>query len=202
MKRRFLLATALIASAIPTASAYEQQYFGKWASFKGRTADRREMCGIRTEWKSKSLLVKLFNGNGYLTVQIFKDTWSFPDTMPVPVTISFDRDPWTIKGKGIGTYSKPDNLPMVEFIIEGSQQSAEFLGRLGLSNEMWVRFDEGNEQPWIADLVGSRPAVDSFMACVRALPEVTQPYATKPTQPFRTEKPVRPTRKKQDDNGI
>ena len=76
---------------------------------------------------------------------------------------------------------------------------------------MRLRFMEGNEQPWVAQLRGSNQIMDAFVRCMRIInqnsetrrpTEPTQPYSggpnpSGPTQPFaapppRSQAPTQP----------
>jgi hypothetical protein len=83
---------------------------------------------------------------------------------------------------------------MVEFTLKGDL-IGDFLHEFGEANRMWVRFDAGTEQPWVADMVGSRKAAAMFKNCVASLPQPTQPFAQQPSQPYSSAS-------KKDDGGI
>jgi hypothetical protein len=188
------LLLAIAATAMP-AHAYDPNYrefrYGKWVAFKTKgQVDGRPVCGIYTNWidNQQQLMIKYFNGDTQLNIQIFKTTWRFPKNgTEVPMTIGFDKNPM-VQGVGSGSYSEPSHHPMVQFVITDAEQVTGFLHEFGEANQMWVRFEQGNEQQWVADMTGSREAARSFSGCVASLPKVTQPYGPpQASQPYSTQ---------------
>src|SRR5262249_28604436 len=93
-------------------------------------------------------------------------------------------------------------VAVVEFGTEDGKVAGNLLASMARANTMTVRFEEGDETPWVARMTGSRAAVDLFLAGVAAFhkddatqpygaPQATQPYGRKPTQPY-GQRPTQP----------
>jgi hypothetical protein len=120
---------------------------------------------------------------------VYKTSWSFPDgeDVPGPLVLGVDKNP-LINATASGYYTdEAMRVPMLHFTI-GKEMALDFLNEFGNANAMWLRFEQGNEQPWIADMRGSHNAAHVFLNCINEVdnrPAPTQPYSNvKPTQPF------------------
>jgi hypothetical protein len=161
-------------------------------------------CGLSNNAANpgmKLFMVKWFYGNDYLTIQISKQSWRIPKSARGEIEIKFDNGtPF------IGTAHAHPEGNIMELPVPISQIN-NFMQEFRDSNRMTVRFVSGNEQPWWADMAGSRPVGLAFERCILSYldqmksAQPTQPYSAQPTQPFSTQptqpystRPVQPRR--------
>jgi hypothetical protein len=204
MKRSLLAAAAMVLMAT-TANAEDLKVSGNWKAFR-ETVDGRPVCGMSSEVSRETggnFYLKYYYGDHYLTGQVIKSSWQFPDVnnaIDIPLTVGVDRNP-ILSGKAIGyTQSikwhdgKTYQMPTLEFVIQPEKTNIDgFLNDLSLANKFWLRFDEGSEKPWVLDMTGSAAVAMVFRACTLELlriskagdPPATQPYGqSQPTQPY------------------
>jgi hypothetical protein len=176
-----------LAASTITAAAHEVRS-GYWIAFDTKgDRENRPLCGMRTDYADSlnSVMIKHGQHSAYLFVQIFKESWYFPQHMNMRVTLGFDRTVW---GTTIADGESPppgEGTPWIVFKI-ATASTISFLKHFQESTTMWIRFDEGNEKPWITKLQGSRDAVRLFGRCIAQMDEwtPTQPYGNAPTQPY------------------
>ena len=197
MKLKTLATTALTALSIATVPVSASQVrSGYWTIFDTKgDGDNAPLCGMKTDYSNAnaSIMIKGILGTENLVVHVFKAGWRFPaQGVQLPVTLGFDRG--TFGSTTAVGYQRPGLMPVVEFNVARNATKG-FLEEFSKANMMWVRFDEGNEQPWTAKMEGSRDASIYFARCIVQLFEAnsTQPYATTPpTQPYATTPPTQP----------
>jgi len=178
-----LALTTAIAVSSKTAKAEARDYArsGMWTNYAGRTdATNSPVCGMytRNSEHNMSLHIKLINGK--IWVAAFKSSWRFKEETPVKVDIAFDGTDWgdaTARGYMYGQSG------VVAFSVR-DDSVASFLREVSEANKMMLRFPEGNETAWHANMEGSRAAINSLKDCgsrIGADTAPSQPY--KPTQP-------------------
>jgi hypothetical protein len=191
MKLKTLATTALTALSIATAADAANQrvlYRGPaWETLILETNDTHvPMCSMHVHGSDRNMYVKyVADGDGKLFIQLFKTSWRFPkDGVTLPLVLGFDKNPMVNVEEASGFSDGTVNG--VTFYVKGDL-AAGFLHEFGEANEMFVQFKAGNEQPWVANMNGSRAAMQAFSSCVTAIDQnkPTQPYATsKATQPY------------------
>jgi hypothetical protein len=194
-----LAGSALMSPAMAEVKAY--YHSGGWENYAGINNANVWTCGmgIANRDYSQSIQIKFFLNNGRFEVQIFKASWHIPNDTRVAVEVGFDKEAWGgIKNaRGSTIKSGKSTQGMIQFGIENDSVTS-FLNSIADSNKMWIRFPDGNETPWTADLSGSRNSVRSLEACVSkaikaamASPKgrsSSQPYGDNSTsQPFSQE---------------
>jgi len=168
MKLKTLATTALTALSIATVPVSASQVrSGYWTIFDTKgDGDNAPLCGMKTDYSNAnaSIMIKGILGTENLVVHVFKAGWRFPaQGVQLPVTLGFDRG--TFGSTTAVGYQRPGLMPVVEFNVARNATKG-FLEEFSKANMMWVRFDEGNEQPWQSrclDLLRAlhRPAVRS-----------------------------------------
>jgi hypothetical protein len=213
MKRSYLkaatIAATIAASAVvfsTSAEAGGMRYLsrkGAWATYVGPSDSGRTICGMQITGRDVALYVKHTPGDP-LYIQIFKRGWNIPDGTDIPGYLSFDRDRFTFEGKG-GTDAQAGGFITVE-IKPGTED--DFLSQMADASKMTVGFTAGTQPPLIADMNGSREAVNVFKWCSSEIDKLAegapQPFAKQPTpQPF-GDKPVQqqPAVKKRDNGSV
>lgn len=186
------------------------------------------ICGMKTTWqRGGMLIVKHIAGQEQLIVHLLKNGWQFPvgENVKVPLIVGVDKTHWlTANATGSTRTHMSQTFPVVEFTI-GTDLFTEFMQEFGNANALWIKFEQGNEPPWVANMAGSREASVAFSKCIVVVNEklkATQPYASSPTQPYQSRPPVqtqppaqtqpfaanppqpkqRPAVQKKDDNSI
>jgi hypothetical protein len=197
------LATAAIALLMTTAAhAMKEIRSGSWTAYGGLSHSGTPTCGMTVTGGGRDFHIKyqpVGDGNA-IYFQMFKNTWRFSEGNEVPLVLGFDKNEM-LKATGT-TFSTKNSGSSVEFFIRG-ELIGDFLREFGEATKMWIKFEAGNEEPWIADMVGSRNAMQMFKGCVSKTEKPTQPFGTapqasQPTQPVKPTSPVKPTGKKDD----
>jgi len=210
--KRSLIAAALLAATATITCAEDLKVSGNWRAYRTVIPSGQPVCGMSSDINGGSFQLKYYYGNKALTGQVIKYTWKFPPegTAPIeiPLTVGVDRNP-ILSGNAIGytqTVKWKDGknylMPTLEFYVTPEKTSLDdFLNDLSLANKFWLRFDEGNEKPWVLDMTGSAAVAMVFRACAGELiriskagdPPATQPYGqSKPTQPYGNAAPTQP----------
>jgi hypothetical protein len=188
VKLKTLLASAAIAALFATAAYadYKSVPSGNWRTYEAKSnTNTQPMCGMETRWNAgMAFFVKYFQGADTVTFQIMKTSWRFPkEGVEIPMTIGVDKNP-ILEGKAIAGYMS-GNLPIVEFSIRMSDQWPKFVEDFGEANQLWLRFETGNEPPWSMDMSGSRNAVAMMKSCIASINATyTRPYGHSSTQPY------------------
>jgi hypothetical protein len=106
-----------------------------------------------------------------------KESWNIPSDTKMTIEIQFDRDtPYTGNGFGKGT--------LVEATVQ--ENIRDFMAEFRDANHMYIRFPDGNEGYWTADMTGSEAIAGVFAKCIKSVGSATQPHAKakpKATQP-------------------
>lgn len=185
MFNRLLLGTTLVTVWVGVASAQVSvtSEAGAWKTIAGVANDGTTLCGAEVSGRDRIFMVKWFDGNDELFIQIAKIGWSIPDGQPVDVALQFDHlAPWRVKASGI--QATPVTGSMIQFRIEGDNITA-FMNELRFASHMSVVFPTGSEQPWSGSLKGSNVAVINMMQCVHSVlaSHTSQPFVAAPAQP-------------------
>jgi hypothetical protein len=213
--RALLLATALAAgvTSVPAQAQAPQgpapqmrdlARSGAWTAYGGGSESGKAVCGVMVRGEDRSMHVKYFQGGNSLVIHVFKNSWNIPGGVEIPVDLAIDQSPgWTARAVAL------NNGRGIQFQI-GRDNLARFEALFRAGNAMRLRFMEGDEQPWVAQLRGSNQIMDAFVRCMRIInqddgprrpAEPTQPYLggsnpSGPTQPFsgppRSQTPTQP----------
>lgn len=169
-----------------TSPTYNEVQSGAWTAYKGLSNTGTPTCGIRASGHGMDIHLKYQpDADGDIAVQMFKNTWSFASDIEVPLSVGFDKNVMltatahTKSGDSAGSF--------VEFGISGDRV-ADFLHEFGEADRMWIRFETGNEEPWEANMAGSRNAAAMFAGCIASLPKATVPFGPQATVPFGDQK--------------
>jgi hypothetical protein len=201
--KRLLTAAALALSLINPAFAewHGQRPLvlynnGVWRTYAMAANDGQPLCGMEINGQDRSMFVKV-QLDGVLEVQLWKNTWRFPDDgVDVQLVVGFDKNEM-VDATGRGVNKTTDNRSQGQIFFWLKDDVADgFLHEFGEADKMFVRFTQGNEQPWIANMKGSRDAANAFRNYLAAMRKnftpPTQPYGdtpqasqpTQPTQPY------------------
>jgi hypothetical protein len=157
------------------------------------------MCVMHVSGGERDMYVKYdYGGEGRLFLQLFKRSWRFPQGgVEVPLTVGFDKNEMIDVPSALGRSETKNGFTsnFLSFYVRGDL-AAGFLHEFGEANQMWVKFKAGDETPWVADMKGSRGAMQAFASCISAVdnykpptqpynnqPQATQPFDSKPSQP-------------------
>jgi hypothetical protein len=183
-----VLATLFLFQPARATDIHQLGRFGGWDAFEGLSVDGKRVCGVSELGNDgRSLMLKFFEGNDFLVVQVFKPGWSIPKGSSVPAQIQFDNFPaWSIPATGTGN--------MVESYV-GAKDLAQFSLEFRAANQFHLTFLEGNEGAWVGQLSGSGAAMNALSSCLTRMPGgagtgVAQPSRTSPSQPFNPPAPV------------
>jgi hypothetical protein len=136
----------------------------------------------------RSLYIKHYAQDDYLTVQIFKTSWNIKERTTLSVYARFDSTPaWT--ANAIGGHN------VVEWYIAGSS-FAKFTKEFGESTILTVGFPQGTERPWTVYLTGTAAIVNVWKKCMSdtqftntsPAPTSPAPASPAPTSPAPTTK--------------
>jgi hypothetical protein len=133
------------------------------------------------------------SGDGLVFI-IMKDGWKFPSSdskngVVVPLTLGFDNNKDAFIGAAARGYMGDGKYPTVAFFAptdgDNAKNADEFVEAFAHADSMWIKFENGNEQPWTVNMQGSRGAANAFRTCLASLPpSATQPYGNPATQPY------------------
>lgn len=193
MKRKLLTAAlaATLASValLSPAKAANTRYLsqkGAWSTFiADADTDGKPICGMQVVGRGVSLMVKYQNGD-QLFMQIFKYGWNIPSGTDIPGYLAFDKsEHFPFEGKG---GKGPNGEGVVTLGIKPGTEE-DFLGVMADADKMIVGFTQGTQPPLIADMAGSRDAVNVFRACSSKIDQIAadapQPFAKQTApQPF------------------
>jgi hypothetical protein len=168
--------------AVTPASAQISQLgtYGFWRVYGGKSNDGTPMCGtaIYNDNRSRSLHIKHFKNDGYLTIHMFKDSWKIPSGTDVNISLQVDSHPrWVAKYKGYNN--------MLEWPI-GISNLDRFLNEFRIGLKMRVSFPDGDENDWVVSLSGSSAAMNGFFQCAGRLTlgsDNSQPHGSGRSQP-------------------
>lgn len=165
---------------------------GAWTTYTGTTTEGNKVLGMYTLGsQGKAFYVKYF-GDNQLVVQIFKDGWQFPsNNVDVPFTITFDNGK-SYPANGLARMDADKSkrpVAVVEATIDDPELAGEFMAELMKADKMSITFKQGNEQPWMVDMTGTRETGTAF---TEAMKELCSDCGGKPTQPFDASKPTQP----------
>jgi hypothetical protein len=195
--KKLFITAALVLSLTTTAHAYQQVRSGSWTTYKRLSDTGVPTCGTYVSGSDRDFYIKYQPiDEGAIHFQMFKSTWRFGEGNEVPLVIGFDKNEMI---KATARTYRHNNTSLVEFELSG-QLATDFLHEFGEADRMWIRFDAGNEQPWVADMRGSRNAAKMLVGCIAELPKATQPFGATPSQPV--DKPVKTEPVKKDNGSI
>lgn len=191
----YLVALAVVLAGFPAVATDLRNLgtYGGWQAYGGLAEDGKRVCGIEERGNDgRSIHFKYFDGDDYLTAQIFKDAWSIPKNTSIPMQMQFGAfSPWTIPGLGIGK--------LIEFRID-SKQLPQFTLEFRAASDYSLTFMNGTEGSWSGSLSGSGAAIDRLLQCMGVMtqtnsPPSTQPFSSGPSQPFDVTPQSRPPAK-------
>jgi len=193
---RSLITAIALASAVVSANA--GSYFtikrsGFWTTYYDVSTAGRPMVGMSVDAHGAGFHVKYFNDQR-LYVQLMKNNWQFPkDGVAVPFRIAFDNSERTYPASGQARMDRDTGMAVVEASMDDPKMAGVFVADIMNANTMTVTFEQGDEEPWVADMTGSRDAGRAFLKATIALDKIakpTQPYDKgKSTQPYKTTQP-------------
>ena len=189
---KILLAAAMSAAIAAPAAAEITTLArsGAWDAFYTKADSGQYMCGMSVYNKdiTQSVQVKWFQGLKAPTLQVMKQSWRIPVGTKINVVIGFDKDEY---GGGVATsFIVGSNGTNGLAVMLAETSAASFIEQFQAADKMWIKFPDGNEKPWIADMTGSRIVGNAFLRCVNELNrDYTQPYGKQPdtsgTQPYK-----------------
>jgi hypothetical protein len=191
----FAISTALVSAASADVKTYYRS--GAWENYAGVVDDGRSICGMSISKRDASMALHIKWLPGVVRVMAFKKSWNIPEGTKVPVELAFDGDPFgtTTATGGMMKAGTRYQAGTVTFDIAASAID-HFLEEVGGSNKMWLKFTNGNEAPWSADMTGSRNSVNSLKYCISVMLKrngATQPFDNSgTTQPFDSTTPIVP----------
>jgi hypothetical protein len=213
MIRRRVLNSVIAAVAFVTASApivRSAQAAGSpfrvivsdsgWTTSWGYSNSGKLMClmDVYNPPRTQYLMIKWFQGNDRIVFQAYKKTWRIPSGTSIHVELGFDRNAFAT-ATAFGGMNKSGQKGMVEFYITDMTLAVDFIKKFRDANQMLIKFPDGNETPWVANMTGSRAVGIAFSKCVASLkdqptwpPSPSQPYGNAPTQPFNSAAPTQP----------
>jgi hypothetical protein len=194
--KKLLAAAAISAALVSTASADIRTYYrsGAWENYAGTSDQGRPMCGMSISKRDVSMALHIKWLPGIIRVMAFKKSWNIPEGTQVPVELGFDSNFFgtTTATGGMFKTGTAFQAGTVTFDIAATAID-HFLEEVGGSNKMWLKFTNGNEVPWSADMTGSRNSVNSFKYCISEMLKrngsATQPYSSSSTQPYSSTQP-------------
>jgi hypothetical protein len=206
MKRLLLASTfALALSSAATAEVKTYYRSGMWNNFAGVDNQNEFVCGmdITNRNATQSVHIKWAASTGKFFVQIFKTGWRIPQGTKIPVEIGFDGGYWGNVENAYGTtyHSGTYSWGGIVFGIK-SDSVTDFFDNVAAANKMWLRFPNGNETPWSANMEGSRNSVSALKMCIQKVAAQktqpysnnnSQPYSSQPTQPYSSPAPAQST---------
>ncbi|MGY8679791.1 hypothetical protein Q2941_18625 [Bradyrhizobium sp. UFLA05-153] len=169
------------------ANALDLKVSGYWKAYY---AEQNQICGMESHGTMShgqaAMHIKFIVGQPGLLVQIFKTSWDLPNGVKVPIVIDVDGEP-TYEVEATG-YSGKETASLVEWRIR-PDDAIPFIKRFAAARSMSMRFQNGNEAPWVVNLGGSGAISLVMFRCIAAFGKpATQPYgapqASRPTQPY------------------
>lgn len=158
------LAALLLALPAPArAAVHTFARAGAWRAFSGTADNGQKVCGISAFFAGaeRAFMIKYFAGDRDLVIQIEKRSWNVPEGSHVPVRLRFDQyGPWHAAAGGHGRFLD---------ITVGRASLGAFMREFRLAYALTIRFPNGNENPWHADLTGTNLISGDFVACVSDL---------------------------------
>lgn len=183
-----MFALAFISPLVPSsAQVVTTGRYGSWETYAGRSSNGRALCGITIGRAQQSFHIKYFEGNQYITFQMFKQTWQIPNNTQVPLHVLINFIPrWNATARGYNNFIQWH---------AGPTEAVRFLKLFTDGLLLQIVFLSGNETPWTISLNGSPAATRAFLTCYEGLirqRQPTQPFNATPTQPFNPAPPQVP----------
>lgn len=178
---------ALLASvAGPAVGRTTLERAGPWEAYFTVNEDGIALCGVSQFSEPYGFMLKYSLGEAY--VHLSKTGWSVPASARMTLSFLVDgREVWTGWFKGTempklieGTFPRPDD-------------AIRFIRTFAWGRRMVIRFNEGTEAPWIADLTGTLRVSRAFLGCALQLDDrrkPTQPHRSLPPAPSQPFEPV------------
>lgn len=188
--KRLLATTALALCLGATATQAEMQPVagaGYWTSLVG-TSDRNvPMCEIQTHGKTFNFMLKYLQGN--LFINLWHDGWNIPEGVTARVNMWVDNAPgWWIDMSGTRMNDLLSGEVNPNVLRTGSSQPIldYILDMLRTGNTLRIAFPQGNTDPWVLSLEGTRTVMASFGQCILqdASSHQGQPYGGNAGQPY------------------
>ena len=211
MKRSLLAAAALMLMAITAQAASTTLFFSSYwrATYVSRNSDGLPMCLMHSKWRwahgvTGSITMKWTAKDG-LFMHVAKSNWSLPVDAEMPLSITLDGGVLDV----IGSALQAKGGDVIHFTVP-TDAAIDFLEDIGAANTLIVSFKQGDERPWIGQMIGSRKATTWFAACMLKIADAAKgatspigpkpPSPAKPTQPFG--KPPASSSLRRDDGSI
>jgi hypothetical protein len=166
------LLLAGIAAFVPlTAHADNLMQSGYWSTFSTESNTGNvgtPICGMQTFYGDNqnpagATFVKYFHGYKGLTIQLFKHGWL--GHYHIPIRLYLDQ---TLVATANAEGKQPEgsgDVGLIEFYIS-ADKTMSFLGQFADADWMQLMFDAGSEGRWVANMRGSRDAVQSLQNCI------------------------------------
>jgi hypothetical protein len=181
-------------------------------NYFGTTTEGNYVCGmdIINNASTEAIHIKYYTNKPTIFVQVFKTSWRIPQGTKMAAEIGFDKESWGSVDSAYGeTFGEGKYRTGVVDIGIAQDSVDNFLENVAASDKMWIKFPDGNEAPWVADMTGSRNSVNAFKACINKIAssgQPTQPFSnggpqlfSDGTQPFsKNAKPVDDAKKSRD----
>ena len=200
MKRSLLAAAAMLLMAT-TADAKSTilHRSGGWTAFHVDVgSEGNPLCGmmVHSRDNARSLMIK-YQASGGVFVQAFKTSWRFKPGINVNVWVRFDSDtPLEAVGH---TELTQAGQPMLAVSVKQGKEIA-FMREVAAAKKFYIGFPDGDEEPWVADMTGSRETAQALARCAAYIDgkgAPTQPTGgPKATQPTGRPAPTSPVNKK------
>jgi hypothetical protein len=225
MKRSLLTAAAMLLMVATAAHGKSTilHRSGGWTAFHVDVgSEGNPLCGmmVTSRDNARNLMIK-YQSDGGVFLQALKSSWRFKPDINVNVWVRFDNDaPLEAVGR---TELTQGGQPMLAVNVKAGKEAA-FLREVAESKKFYIGFPDGDEEPWVADMTGSRATALAMIRCAAYIdgkgaptqptgkPAPTQPYgrpeATQPQgiQPYGDAVPTPPRSKpaisKRDDGSI
>lgn len=177
------LLIGVASSGASNAETHTTQTIGAWSAFEGTDEAGVPVCGVINVGKDgRAFLIKRWAADAALKVQVHKSSWQIPKDLTVRVEVEFDsRGPWTATAGAV----PPSGL----WVKIPEEKTEEFLRDFAVSDQIFVRFPEGNEGAWAGGLAGSAKMTFILADCISRL------ESRKPTQPYGATQPYSPPAK-------
>lgn len=177
------LVAAVAFVGLPAAATTVLERAGPWEAYVTVGRQGTPMCGISQFAGPYGLMLKYHTGEAFL--HLSKNSWAVPRSARMRVAFAVDGRPvWT------GTFTGTSDPRMIEGGFASGEEAIAFVRAFAWGQWMTIRFLDGTEAPWGADLTGTLRVSRAFLACVLALEErrrPTQPHGRTPpaeTQPL------------------
>lgn len=130
---------------------------GPWESYVTVNDRGVALCGISQFSEPYGFMLKYSLGEAYL--HLSKTGWNVPASARMSLTFFVDgREVWT------GRFSGTDTPRMIEGGFARTDDAIRFIRTFAWGRRMVIRFNDGTEAPWTADLTGTLRVSRAFLA--------------------------------------